>query len=162
MATRYATPSLFFISRVQAEIDRLFQEALQLGVSSVAMGDWQPCVDVVETPETVVILAELPGISAADLKVEVRGTLVHLSGVKATLLPSDQRPSFHRLERGHGKFAREIHLFSPVNTHHGTARLVDGLLTIEFPKVEEKRHAARLLYIEEVGATAESTGERQE
>jgi len=156
MGTRFPSPSLFLISRFQAEIDRLFQEALRFGDDTLPVGEWQPHVDVVETPEAVLILAEIPGLAAADLKVEVRGTLVHISGTKSTPLPGAQRIKFHCLERGHGRFAREIQLFAAVNTHNGTARLVDGLLTIEFPKVQEKRHAARVLHIQE---TETSTGE---
>ena len=46
------------------------------------------------------------------------------------------------MERGHGRFRREMQLFWPVNSHQGSARLADGLLTIEFPKIQEKRQAA--------------------
>ena len=93
------------------------------------------------------------GFSAADLKIEVRGTLITLSGTKSTPLPEAQRIKFHCLGRGHGRFCREVHIFSPVNTHKGTARLADGLLAIEFPKIEDKRQAARVLHIEEIERT---------
>jgi len=148
MAARY--PSLFFVSRFQAELDRLFQEALQLGEDSTPLGEWQPSIDVVETPDAVMILAELPGFSADDLRIEVRGTQVVIGGTKSTPRPGAQKIKFHCMERGHGRFTREIHLFQAVNTHHGNARLVDGLLTIEFPKIQDKRREARVLHIEEV------------
>jgi HSP20 family protein len=148
MAAKYAP--LLLISRFQAELDRLFQEAVRLGESELPLGEWQPSVDVVETPSSILLLAEVPGFSAADLKVEVRGTIVTLSGTKSTQLPDGvQRVKFHCMERGHGRFCREVHLFSPVNTHQGTATLADGLLTIEFPKIEDKRREARVLHIEE-------------
>ncbi len=63
------------------------------------------------------------------------------------------------MERGHGRFAREIHLFSPVNTHHGTARLDDGLLTLEFPKIQDKRQEARVLHIEENEGSSQRVGD---
>lgn len=147
MAAKYA--SLHLISRFQAELDRLFQEAVQIGESHLPLGEWQPCIDIVETPGAVLILAEVPGFRSADLSVEVRGTRIILSGVKSTPLPSAQRIKFHCMERGHGRFLREIQIFSPVNTHKGTARLEDGLLTIEFPKIADKRQEARVLHIEE-------------
>ena len=60
MGARYA--SLFFLSRFQAEVDRLFQEAVKLSEGSLpAGGEWQPVIDMVETPTSVTILAELPG-----------------------------------------------------------------------------------------------------
>lgn len=147
MAAKYA--SLHLISRFQAELDRLFQEAVQIGDSHVPMGEWQPCIDIVETTGSVLILAEVPGFRAGDLTVEVRGTRITLGGVKTTLLPSAQRIKFHCMERGHGRFLRDIQIFAPVNTHQGTARLEDGLLTIEFPKIQDKRQEARVLHIEE-------------
>lgn len=147
MAARFE--SLFLISRFQAELDRLFQEAMQIGDNDLPLGEWQPAIDVVETPQAVFILAELPGFAAADLRVEVRGTKIMISGTKSTALPDAQRLKFHCLERGHGRFSREIHVFSPVNTHCGAARLADGLLTLEFPKIQDKRQEARVLHIEE-------------
>jgi HSP20 family protein len=149
MAGKYA--SLFLVSRFQSELDRLFQEALAVGETSRPGSEWQPVVDIVETAEAILILAEVPGLTAEDLTVEVKGTLVTLSGTKSTPLPAAQRIKFQCVERGHGRFLREIQLFSPINSHQGTARLTDGLLTITFPKVQEKRHAARRLHIEEDG-----------
>ena len=153
MAARYE--SLFLISRFQAELDRLFQEAMQIGETDPPLGEWQPPIDVVETPAVVQILAELPGFTPADLKIEVRGTRVVISGTKSTALPEAQRVRFHCLERGHGRFTREIHVLSPVNTHQGTARLQDGLLILEFPKIQDKRQEARVLHIEEAEGTPE-------
>jgi HSP20 family protein len=147
MAARFE--SLFVISRFQAELDRLFQEAMQIGESDLPLGEWQPAIDVIETPAAVLILAELPGFAAADLRIEVRGTRILISGTKSTALPDAQRIKFHCLERGHGRFSREIHVFSPVNTHQGSARLRDGLLTLELPKIQDKRQEARRLHIEE-------------
>jgi HSP20 family protein len=147
MAAKFA--SLHLISRFQAELDRLFQEAVQIGDSALPIGEWQPGIDIIETSEAVLILVEVPGFRSADLAVEVRGTRIILSGVKSTVLPSAQRIKFHCMERGHGRFVREIQIFSPVNTHQGTARLEDGLLTIKFPKIQDKRQEARVLHIEE-------------
>ena len=141
--------SLHLICRFQAELDRLFQEAVQIGDSHLPVGEWQPSIDIVETPGSVLIFAEVPGLHAADLTVKVRGTRITLEGMKNTSLPGAKTIRFHCMERGHGRFIREIQIFSPVNTHHGTARLEDGLLTIEFPKIQDKRQEARVLHIEE-------------
>jgi HSP20 family protein len=149
MAGKYA--SLFVISRFQAELDRLFQDALHIGESQIPTGEWQPPVDIVETPESIVVLVEVPGLAAADLLVEVKGTLITLTGTKSTPLPEGRRIKFQCVERGHGRFRREIQLFWPVNSHQGTARMADGVLTIEFPKIKDKRQAARRLHIEEPG-----------
>jgi HSP20 family protein len=152
MGHRYAASLL--LSRFRAELDFLLQQALQIGERGLPAADWQPVVDIVETAESIVILAEVPGLTTADLKVEVRGTWVLLSGIKPTAATAEitgKPVKFQCVERGRGKFLREIQLFWPVNSHRGTARLADGLLTLEFPKVQEKRQAARELIIEEQG-----------
>jgi HSP20 family protein len=144
---RYA--SLYLLSRFQVELDRLLQEAMGLPESELAVGEWQPAVDIVETGESILILVEVPGFSAADLTVEVKGQLLMLSGLKPTP-PSGEDIRFHCLERSQGRFGREIQLFWPVNSHLGAARLAEGLLTIEFPKIADKRQAARRLHVEEL------------
>ena len=149
MAGKYA--SLVFVSRFQSEIDRLFKEALSASQRDLPAGDWQPAIDVIETPDSILMLVEVPGLAADDLKVEVRGTQLVLSGTKSTPLPEAQRIKFQRVERGHGRFSREIQLFWPVNSHQGTAHLADGVLMLTFPKIQDKRQAARRLHIEEDG-----------
>jgi HSP20 family protein len=147
MTGRYA--SLYLLSRFQAELDRLLQEAVGLPESELEVGEWQPAVDIVETGASILILVEVPGFSAADLAVEVKGQLLVLSGIKPKPAPGEDI-KFHCLERSQGRFGREIQLFWPVNSHRGTARLAEGLLTIEFPKISDKRQAARRLEVEEL------------
>jgi len=150
MAAKYA--ALHMISRFQAELDRLFHEALQLSEGILPAGDWHPSIDIVESPTSVIVLAEFPGFAPEDIRIEVRGARLVLSGVKpkAPAAPTnDEKVKFQCLERGQGRFSRDIQLLSPVNTHKGTARLQDGLLTIEFPKIQDKRQEARVLTVEE-------------
>lgn len=154
MGARYSPASFNLISRFHAELDRIFREALELGDPPRGAGEWQPSLDIVETPEAVIILVELPGVSPAEVQVEVRGTQVIVSGTKSTPPPAAERVRFQCMERGHGRFRREVQLFWPVNSHQGTARLADGLLAIEFPKIHEKRQAARVLHIEDAQGDA--------
>ena len=146
--------SLYLLSRFQAELDRLLQEAMGLPEGDVPVGEWQPAVDIVDLGPSILILVELPGFSAADLTVEVKGPLLVVSGVKPAPASGDQ-VKFHCLERTQGRFSREMQLFWPVNSHLGTARLAGGVLSIEFPKIEDKRQAALRLPIEEPAAGAE-------
>jgi HSP20 family protein len=153
MAARYAP--LFVVSRFQAELDRLFQEARQLGETTLPAGAWTPALDVVESPESVVILVELPGLGPDDVHVEVRGTTVAIAGSKPTPQVEAEQVRFHCMERGQGRFTREIHLMTAVNTHQGKATLSEGLLTVEFPKIEDKRREARVLQVEDCERNSE-------
>ena len=55
MAGKYA--SMFFVSRFQSELDRLFQEALAVGDTSRPGSEWQPAVDIVETHDAIRLIA---------------------------------------------------------------------------------------------------------
>lgn len=144
------------ISRFQSELNRLFDEALNLAAGQPRAGEWQPPIDVVETPDQVILLVEVPGIPARNLEVEVQGETVTLRGRKEPPAPPDGPSRFHRVERLHGSFERRIDLQRPVNTRAGNARTADGLLIVELPKVEEKRERRRILVVE---AGAEEGGE---
>jgi HSP20 family protein len=147
MGSRYSSPVFL---RLQAELDRLFKEALDQSHEDLQSGGWQPAIDVVETASSIVILIEAPGCDGGDITLEVKGPLLHVSGVRmATPQPEVK---FLRLERSHGRFTREIQVLWPVNTHAGTAVLTDGLLRIEFPKIEDKRHTPRRLEVRETTA----------
>jgi HSP20 family protein len=149
MSGRYA--SLYLLSHFQAELDRLLQDAMELPEGELKVGEWQPAVDIVDTGASILILVELPGFSAADLTVEVKGQLLLLSGLRPAP-PPGEKIKYHCLERNQGRCGREIQLFWPVNSHLGKARLAEGLLTIEFPKIKDKRQAARRLRVEELTA----------
>jgi HSP20 family molecular chaperone IbpA len=152
MSGRYA--SIYLLSRFQTELDRLLQEAMGLPDGDIKVGEWQPAIDIVETATAVLILVELPGCAAADLTVEVKGPRLVLSGVKPTAVPGG-RIKFHCMERSQGRFEREIQLLWPVNSHLGTARLTEGLLAIEFPKIQDQRQTACRLPVVEVTEPAE-------
>jgi HSP20 family protein len=80
VAKRYPTISLF--SRLQGELNRLLEEFRDFGETSLEGGEWRPRVDVVEMDEAIVILAEVPGVAARDLNLEVAGSVVTLSGTR--------------------------------------------------------------------------------
>lgn len=134
-------------SRFHAELDRLFEEVMKLAAGEPRAGECQPRLDVVETAHEVAVLMEVPGIAREDLEVAVEGLTVVVSGRKRPTCP-EGAVRFHRVEREEGRFERRVRLLHPVDTHRGRARARDGLLIVEFPKVQEKRARKRILEIE--------------
>lgn len=141
--------AVFLLSRLQTELNRLFREFMHFGESTMEEGAWAPRVDVVESNDAIVILAEVPGVAGSDLKVEVAGNVVTLSGWKHSDPPSAHTVKFHRVERGHGRFTRRIQLLRPINGLQAEARLAAGLLTVSFPKIAEQRERSHVLEIHE-------------
>ena len=126
------------VARIQSEINRLFDNLLDLDAGARESGSWIPIADIVESDEVLLVTVELPGVAPADLVVSTHGGDVILVGEKSR--PSiTGTPRSHVAERAYGRFRRVIHLGVPVNTHKADARLADGTLRIKFPKVANRR-----------------------
>jgi HSP20 family protein len=95
---------------------------------------WSPPVDLLETAEAYVIIAELPGVDRGDLTISLHddGRLT-VAGVRRERTSEE----YHRVERGHGSFSRTFHLPVPVDGDRITADLRDGVLTVNCPKAPE-------------------------
>ena len=130
--------SMLEVARIQSEINRLFDNLLDLDAGAKASGSWIPIADIVENDDALLVTVELPGVAAADLVISTNGGDVILTGEKNR--PQVGNPArSHVAERAYGRFRRVIHLGVPVNTHRAEAVLVDGTLRIRFPKVPNRR-----------------------
>ena len=95
---------------------------------------WNPPVDLLETTDAYVVMAELPGVIRDDLTISLHddGRLT-IAGVRRERSGEE----YHRVERGHGSFSRTFHLPIPVDADRITADLHDGVLTVSCPKALE-------------------------
>lgn len=129
---------LMEMARIQSEINRLFDNLLDLEGDSGGAGHWIPNADILETEDTLVLKVELPGVLPDKVRLSVHGGNVILRGEKAR--PSVEGPvEFHAAERQFGSFKRVIQLGVPVNTRRAVAELSNGLLEVRFPKVPNRR-----------------------
>lgn len=97
---------------------------------------WTPPVDLLETPEHYVITAELPGMTKADLGIQVDDDRITISGTRRERAQACEQ--YHRVERGHGSFSRTFQLPVAVDRTHVTADLRDGVLTVTCPKAGDQ------------------------
>ena len=132
---------LLEVARIQSEINRLFDNLLDLGKGDKEGGAWIPNVDILEGQELLTVKVELPGVRAADLQLEVTSGNMVIAGQKGRPeVPG--RAEFQVAERSFGSFRRVIQLGVPVNTRQARATLKNGLLRICFPKVPNRRGEA--------------------
>ncbi len=135
------------VARIQSEINRLFENLLDLGGTSRDTGAWLPNVDILEGEDHVLVQAELPGVEPGALTVSVIGGTLILEGEKIGGDAADGAVA-HLEERGYGRFRRAVPLGVPVNTRQADARLADGLLRVRFPKVPNRRGEAVRIEVE--------------
>lgn len=103
-----------------------------------AAAAWVPPVDVLEQPEAIRIMAELPGVKPEDVKISVEGSVLTLHGTKQQVA-EERTERVHRYERTYGAFERSFTLPASVDTQHINAAYDNGVLTITLPKAEQAK-----------------------
>jgi HSP20 family protein len=88
---------------------------------------WTPAVDLYLTADEMIVWAELPGVSKADLHVSVTRDSLILRGFKQTVV-SGVQPVM--AERFSGSFERSVRLPQPVEADSVAAKLEDGVLLV--------------------------------
>jgi HSP20 family protein len=94
---------------------------------------FSPAVDVFEDKDALVVVAEVPGMKAEDVKVDVENNVLTLSGERK-LEKKEERKGFHRYERAYGAFTRSFVLPESVDGDKIEAALADGVLTVRIAK----------------------------
>ena len=100
--------------------------------SAVAAGVF-PAVNLSEDKDGYFVRAELPGVRAEDLDVQVMGRNLTISGQR-TIAVEGEKACYHRREREGGRFSRVLGLPGDIDAEKVSARLVNGILTVQVPK----------------------------
>jgi HSP20 family protein len=98
-------------------------------------GDWVPAMDVKETETEYVVTADLPDVRKEEVKVNFYEGVLTIEGERK-LAKEEKGETFHRIERGYGKFVRRFGLPTEVEVARVTAEFKNGVLTIHVPKAE--------------------------
>jgi HSP20 family protein len=98
----------------------------------------QPVVDIYEKDDVLVIEAELPGLEKEDIKVDVQGRNLTLSGERESKEEVKEEGSY-RKERRYGKFERTFRLPQEVTEKQVDAHYHNGVLTLRIEKPEEQK-----------------------
>ncbi|GLJ27437.1 hypothetical protein SUGI_0538630 [Cryptomeria japonica] len=87
-------------------------------------------IDWKETPEAHVFTADLP----EDLKIDlVEKNTLRISGERHKE-QEEKMDQWHRVERSSGRFMRQFHLLENMNVDDISAKLENGVLTVNAPK----------------------------
>jgi HSP20 family protein len=92
-----------------------------------------PVVDVFEEKDALVLTAEVPGLKADEVKVNVEKNVLTLSGERK-LESKEDKGGYRLVERRYGAFTRSFVLPETVDGEKVEAALADGVLTIRIAK----------------------------
>jgi HSP20 family protein len=121
--------------RMRREMDELFGDVLGAGPGGlVHRGAFSPAVDVyyVAEPARAVVRAELAGVRASEIELEIRGRELIIAGQRRSH-DSDEERIYQQLEVQHGPFRRVVALGAEVDPDAARATYEDGMLTVELP-----------------------------
>ena len=123
--------------QLQNEMNRLFEDFFEDMPAGRAYGRTYPAMNLWEDGEAAYIETELPGLTLDDLDVSVRGKEVTIAGDRK--IAEQQGASWHRRERGAGKFTRTLQIPWEIDADKVDATLRDGVLTVRLPKSESAK-----------------------
>ncbi len=126
------------MQRLQNEVSRLLGR-FDLGDAVAAVtGSEYPALTVWEDVDNLYVEAELPGLELDDLEIFVSGSnLLSIQGERKQ--PDAGSGTWHRQERGFGKFSRVYELPTEVDADAVQATLKDGVLNTTLPKRAEAK-----------------------
>ena len=108
-------------------------------------GSWTPPMDICETPEEIVLRAEIAGVTQEDLEVEINSRAVRIHGQRSE--PPRSRNATYRLaEIQYGRFERILYLPAPIDTEVVSSSYTNGFLQIRLAKLQqEKPHRIQIM-----------------
>jgi HSP20 family protein len=132
-------PMFDLLYNLERRMGRVFEPFTLLDVpQNDVAGAWAPLVDIIEEPELIKIVAEIPGVKPEDVRVSFENNILTISGMKEQVA-EEKAEKVHRYERTYGEFVRTFTL--PVTVDAGKIKAVveQGLLTLTLPKSDQAK-----------------------
>lgn len=120
------------LSHVDEQIERAFDELLTTPRLSEPDG-WLPQFDITKTEDSFVIEADLPGVGLNEMRVDVNGRCVAISGSRSDRRAETREGVIHA-ERRHSSFSRRLTLRASVNHEDIQVSQEHGVIHIRLPK----------------------------
>jgi len=96
-----------------------------------------PSVDIFENDRELTLLADLPGVTAENLTIDLRENTLTLTGEVEPFERANEEDIL--IEYEIGKFYRQFSLSNVIDQSKINANLTDGVLRLTLPKVEEAK-----------------------
>ncbi len=119
---------------MQRDLNRLFGDPFRRAA---------PRVDVRESDDEVCVVADVPGVTPADLDLRLDGSVLTLTAERHAETDRKEE-NYHVMERSRGLMRRSVQLpFSP-DPEQVQANYENGVLTVRLPKASQLQRGRRI------------------
>ena len=112
---------------------------------------FNPKVNLTEDREGFTITAEVPGVKKEDIKLNISGDLLTISGEKRNEIERSDEEKEHRrvhyVERSYGSFERCFQLNAEVDEDRIEAVFEEGVLRVKLPKSQRAKQGNKTISI---------------
>lgn len=103
-----------------------------------------PYTDIYETGDSLVVTMEMPGVEKEQIDVRLEKDVLLVEGRIDFSKYENLKPLYTEYNIGH--YRRSFTISKEINSEHISAKINDGVLTLELPKVKEA--AARTIAVD--------------
>lgn len=122
-----------FVNGISANMNAQMQNPEDAWLQS---DEGQLSVDVIETPEAILIRSAIAGVLPSDLDISVTNDVVTIRGKRAPVCEERSDATVHVSECFWGSFSRSVVLPCRVRAEGTDAVIKNGVLTVTLPKAE--------------------------
>jgi len=137
------------------QLDRMFDD---LDGTAKEQPTWAPAMELQDIGEALVLRAQIPGVDANDVDIQVAKQSVAISGEYRQEHKAEEQGYF-KSEFRYGKFNRTVKLPVAIDNTQVKADYTNGVLTLTLPKHAEVRTQVVKVNLTESNATPEATTE---
>jgi HSP20 family protein len=97
---------------------------------------FDPACEISETEDHYLMSVDLPGLKKEDIKIEMAGDNIVVSGERKREVNSNQKHRVQRYEKSYGFFKRSFALPTSVDVEKAEAHYENGVLELYLPKTQ--------------------------
>ena len=103
-------------------------------------------IDIKEFDNEYKIRVEVPGIKKEDIDIELNKSYMTISAKKEDER-EEKNKKYHKTEFAYGNYSRTIYFPQEVNISEAEAKLKDGVLHLELPKLKSKEQETKKIEV---------------
>ncbi|MFC1515464.1 Hsp20/alpha crystallin family protein [Thermodesulfobacteriota bacterium] len=125
---------------LESELEKTFDDMFRSLSPSFRLAErrWKPQMDIYETPDEIILLAETAGVNKEDLELEISSKAVRVYGNRSGF-PRIENTTYRLAEIQYGRFERILYLPSPIDPEVVSATYSNGFLQVRLAKLSLDR-----------------------